>query len=149
MIEQAKRMRSMTNRLFDETTQRLLSPPSSEIEPDNSEKIKKNFEEKYFEPERRRPSSAKTALEEALYESKMDEIRTDLLQFDREYGFNYQNYLEGQKIRTEDKKTMTDILLKKYGLNHKAADLYIKEFLDTFSETERQDILTDYEEKIK
>ena len=149
MIRQAERMRTITNRLFDETTQRKLTPPSSEIKPDEDEKIKKNFEEKYYEPQRRRPSSAKNTLDEALYQNKMDEIRSELEQFDREYNFNYQNYLEGQRITTEDKKKMTDILLKKYGLNHKAADLYIKEFLDTFNETERKEILTDYEERIK
>jgi hypothetical protein len=43
---------------------------------------------------------------------------------------------------------MTDYLIKKYGISHKASDFYIKEFLDTFSESERKQILKDYEDSI-
>ena len=147
MIKQAERMRLMTTRLFDETTQRVLSPPA-EIQQIPQDEIQQNFEKKYYEPQRRRPSSAKGGLEEALYQNKMDEIRTDLEQFDREYGFNYENYLEGQNIKKEDVEKMTDFLIKKYGISHRAGDLYIKEFLDTFSDVERKEILRDYEQSI-
>ena len=147
MLRQAERMRLMTSRLFDETTQRVLSPPT-EIQENPQDRIEQEFQQKYFESQRRRPSSAKGDLEEALYKNKMDEIRPDLEQFDREYGFNYQNYLSGQNIKKEDIETMTDILIKKYGISHKANDLYVKEFLDTFSEDEKKEILKDYEESI-
>ena len=147
MLKQAERMRLMTGRLFDETTQRVLSP-STEIQENPQDRIKQEFQQKYFEPQRRRPSSAKGELEEALYKNKMDEIRPDLEQFDREYGFNYQNYLSGQNIKKEDVEEMTDILIKKYGISHKANDLYVKEFLDTFSEDEKKEILKDYENSI-
>jgi hypothetical protein len=148
MRRQAERMRRMTGVLFDETTQNIVSPPLAQIQPSEEDIIKENFEKKYYEAERRRPSSAKSTLEEALYQSKMDQIRPDLEEFDREYGFNYENYLEGQKIKKEDIGKMTDFLIKKYGISHKAGDLYIKEFLDTFSETEKQQILKDYEQSI-
>jgi len=147
MIRQAERMRLMTGRLFDETTQKVLSPPT-EIQENPQDRIEQEFQQKYFEPQRRRPSSAKGDLEEALYKNKMDEIRPDLEQFDREYGFNYQNYLSGQNIKKEDVEEMTDILIKKYGISHKANDLYVKEFLDTFSEDEKKEILKDYENSI-
>ena len=146
--KQAERMRRMTGVLFDETTRNIVSPPLAQIQPSEEDIIKDKFEQKYYEPERRRPSSAKTSLEEALYQSKMDEIKPDLEDFDREYGFNYENYLEGQRIKKEDIGKMTDFLIKKYGISHKAGDLYIKEFLDTFSETERKQILKDYEQTI-
>ena len=147
MLRQAERMRLMTGRLFDETTQRVLSPPT-EIQENPEDIPKRNFEQKYYEPERRRPSSSKGGLEEALYQSKMDEIRTDLEQFDREYGFNYQNYLEGQNVKEKDIKKMTDYLIKKYGISHKAGDLYIKEFLDTLPDIKKREILRDYEDSI-
>ena len=147
MLRQAERMRLMTSRLFDETTQRVLSPPT-EIQENLQDRIEQEFQQKYFEPQRRRPSSAKGDLEEALYKNKMDEIRPDLEQFDREYGFNYQNYLSGQNIKKEDVEKMTDFLIKKYGISHKANDLYVKEFLDTFSEDEKKEILRDYESSI-
>ena len=148
MIAQANRMRQMTNRLFDETTQKMVSPPSTENEPNPDEVIKLNFEKKYREPQRRRPSSGKGNLEEAVYQSKMEEVKLDLEQFDREYGFNYQNYLEGQNIPKDNIEKMTDYLIKKYGISHKASDFYIKEFLDTFSESEKKQILKDYEDSI-
>ena len=147
MVKEAERMRAITGRLFDDITENIMYPHS--ISQENPEEIiQKNFEKKYFEPQRRRPSSAKTGLEEALYQNKMEEIRSDLEQFDREYGFNYQNYLEGQNVKKEDIEKMTNFLIKKYGISHKAGDLYIKEFIDTFSENERKDILKDYEQSI-
>lgn len=148
MIKEAQKLREKTKKLFDEITEEKVFPTQlNEIQPQKSPEEK--FKEKYFEIQRQRPSSAKNKLEEAIYKEKMDEIKKDLETFDREYGFNYENYLEAQSIKEKDIKKMADFMIKKYGISHQAADLYIKEFLDTLNDTDRKNIIKDYEQTIK
>lgn len=151
ILEEAKKTLGEDNPYYKMMLEMKVKPTENDLFFEKAGKAQEEFQKKYYRPSQR-PSSAGDRLRETLYQSKLDEVKQDLLDFDREYGFKYDDLLGIQDISKENMRRMLDRLLNRYGYSHIGADLYIKEFLDSLKQTDEafvREIRRDYEDNIK
>ena len=152
-MEEAEKELGKDNPFVKKLSALRKEPTEKEVFNEKVGKAQMEFTNKYFR-QTGRPSSAGDRLREILYQSKLDEVRQDLLDFEREYGLKYDEpaIISALDIPKEDRRRMVDRLLNRYGYSHLGADLYIKELLDSLKEEDEafvREIRRDYEDNVK